>query len=110
MASLIGIIEEPGKWFEIKTFYFEWNPKAHIIAVEKIHALASPAFMIRIMVAVMSHNENKIVEHCLSDGKMPVKLCSLMAVIVSDELCNKTCRWCEMNNVLETEIPAVRGS
>ena len=89
---------------------FKRDSEADIVAVEKIHVLTAPAFMIRIMVAVMPDEKNEIVEYLLSDGKMPVKLRSLMSVIVSDKLCKKSCRRCKMNDVLEAKIPAVYGS
>ena len=110
MALQVAIIKEPGKGFDIKGSCFKRNPKADIIAVEKIHVLTSPAFMIRIMVAVMSDDENEIIENLLSDGKVPVKLRSLLSVIVSDKLCKESCRRCKMNYVLEAKIPAVYGS
>ncbi len=62
------------------------------------------------MVAVMTDEKNEIVEYLLSDGKMPVKLRSLMSIIVSNKLCKKACRWCKMNDILEANIPAVCGS
>ena len=68
------------------------------------------AQVIRIMVAVMPDEKNEIVEYLLSDGKMPVKFRSLLSIIVSNKLCEKSCRWCEMNDILEAKIPAVYGS
>jgi len=59
-------MKEPGKWFDIQGSGFERNPDAYIIAIEKIRTSTALAFMIRIMVAVMADEKNKIVKNLLS--------------------------------------------
>ena len=110
MCPLVGMMEKPGKGFQIKISSFEGDTESNIISVEKIGFSIQNALVVGIMIAVMSDDEDKIFQEFLAEGKMPIELCSPLSVIMGHQLSVQNRIRCEENDVFKSEVPSVLWS
>lgn len=107
MSALIGMMKKPGERFKIKQTRLQRKPEADIIAVEIIGASVEGALIIRIMIAVVADDQNKILEGAVAQRKMPVEFSSAAAVIVGDQLGEQAGVGAEQQIVMESQIDTV---
>ena len=112
MSSLVGMMKEPCERFDIEILSLKGKADSCIVPVgEKwLFLFWIQALVVRIMIAVVAHNQHQIFQQYISKREMPVKLCPFVAVIMSDELAKDRGVFSKKDKVLESEIKSIFGS
>lgn len=107
MRALVGVVEKPGERLEKDEVRSKNKPKAYIVTVEVIRSAVKETLMVGVVIAVMTDEEEKMPPYFLAERKVPVKLRSVMAVVMGYQLGQKAGGGREVKEILETEVPAV---
>jgi hypothetical protein len=108
ISSLLCILEEiPEKRLDIKISFFAGEPETYIIAVNIKAALIDDAFVIWVVVTIVTYNQDKIFGQGLSEREMPVKFGAAMIIVMSYQLGKEDRVFGNKDNVSKPIIPSI---
>ena len=107
MAFVVGMIEQPRERFEIKIADLKGEAESRIIPVKIIGKSIQDALVVRIMIGVVSQDENEVFQGIEAKGEMPVELRPFAPVVMRHKLGEKREIFGDENFVPESEGPPV---